>query len=73
MPTQEKPRKMRRTVTGAGSKTITFICPEKGVSLVEEAVRQQGTDFSKFVRAALKEKLQRLGHSEEAAMAVTCN
>jgi metal-responsive CopG/Arc/MetJ family transcriptional regulator len=60
---------MKRGITKAESTLLTVWVPRAYFPIIERAVRKTDTDRSKFVRAAIREKLARHGIqlTEEAA------
>lgn len=53
---------MQRGATNKdSSKMINIWVPEALLPLIQEGVRKEDSDRSKFVRSAVREKLQRLG------------
>jgi hypothetical protein len=70
-PAEKRRRHMTPAVSVNGSVTTSFIIPDKGLSLVRDAVKDQGSNFSIFVRQSLREKLERMGKAN--AHLVTSN
>lgn len=54
--------KMKRgSVKKAGSRLVNVYFPEAVLPVIDEAVKELDTDRSKFIRKAVREKLERSG------------
>jgi metal-responsive CopG/Arc/MetJ family transcriptional regulator len=57
------PQSKPRAITKATAKAVLVYFPEAVVAAVDDAVRNEDTDRSKWVRLAIREALQRRGIS----------
>lgn len=57
----------RGPVTKSNSKQVLVWFPDPLISLVDSAVSQLDTDRSKFIRAAVREKISRHGAKDKEA------